>query len=67
MFYYLTWFFIAIIYSPVFYQLYRSRWEAIDYTHAYFILPVSLFIVWQKRKALKDFFVASEIAVAEKK
>jgi exosortase len=51
---YLIWLATALLYSPVFYQLYRARWETIDYTHAYFILPVSLWLVWRKRKELKQ-------------
>jgi len=52
MFNYIVWLLTAILYSPVVYQLYRSRWEIIDYTHAYFILPVALFLAWRKRKEL---------------
>lgn len=52
--YYIIWLLIGILYSPIFYQLYRSRWEGIDYTHAYFILPVSLWLVWRKRAVLKE-------------
>jgi len=48
------WLLIAGLYSPIFYQLYRSRWENIDYTHAYFILPVSLWLVWRERARLKE-------------
>jgi exosortase len=51
---------MAVIYGPVFYQLYQSRWETIDYTHAYFILPVSLWIAWQKRNILKDLFIRNK-------
>ncbi len=51
---YLIWILTAVLYSPVFYQLYRSRWQIIDYTHAYFILPVSLWLVWLKRKQIKE-------------
>jgi exosortase len=50
---YFIWLLTAILYSPVLYQLYRSRWENIDYTHGYFILPVSLGLVWFKRQQLK--------------
>ncbi len=57
MFYYLSWFFIIVVYAPIFFELYQSRWETIDYTHAYFILPASLWIAWQKRQTLKDLFV----------
>jgi len=49
----IPWVLTAVLYSPILFQLYRSRWETIDYTHAYFILPVSLWIVWLKRDSLK--------------
>ena len=52
MFNYIVWSLVAILYSPVIFQLYKSRWEMIDYTHAYFILPVSLFLAWRKRKEI---------------
>ena len=47
------WILLSILYSPVLFQLYRSRWENIDYTHAYFILPASLLLAWLKRKQLQ--------------
>jgi exosortase len=53
-FHYFIWLLAAILYSPVFIQLYRSRWETIDYTHAYFILPVSIWLVWRKRVKLRE-------------
>jgi exosortase len=46
------WIASAILFAPIFLQLYQSRWEYIDYTHAYFILPISLYIVWSKRGLL---------------
>lgn len=49
---YIIWLLVTIIYTPVFITLYQSRWEYIDYTHAYFILPISLYIIWEKRKQL---------------
>jgi len=49
----IIWVLITILYFPVFCQLYRQRWETIDYTHAYFILPVSLWLAWRKRGALR--------------
>src|SRR5262245_22390592 len=49
---YAVWILAAMLYSPVFFQLYTYRWETIDYTHAYFILPLCLFILWQKRQEL---------------
>lgn len=53
MFQYIPWVLVGILYTPIFYQLYHTRWEMIDYTHAYFILPISLALIWLKRKALK--------------
>lgn len=41
---------VGALYSPVIYQLYRQRWESIDYTHAYFILPISLYCAWRVTK-----------------
>jgi len=44
-----VWSLTAGLYVPVFITLYKSRWETIDYTHAYFILPLSLYFVWRAR------------------
>ena len=49
---YTAWSLIALLYAPVFWLLYKVRWEFIDYTHAYFILPVALFLVWTRKEAL---------------
>jgi exosortase len=57
---YLIWLGTALLYFPVFFQLYRSRWETIDYTHAYFILPVSLWLVWRKRAELKTILTKAQ-------
>lgn len=46
------WALVSVLYFPVLQQLYHGRWELVDYSHAHFILPASLFIVWHKRKAL---------------
>jgi hypothetical protein len=50
----IIWLLTVILYTPILLQLYSLRWEMIDYTHAYFILPVSLWLVFRKRKRLKD-------------
>jgi len=52
MFNYIIWALVAILYSPIIILLYKGRWELIDYTHAYFILPVSLYLTWRKRHDL---------------
>jgi len=50
----LPWLLLICLYSQTFIELYRERWELVDYGHAYFVLPLSLFIVWLKRKTLKQ-------------
>lgn len=55
----IPWLLAICLYSPVFYTLYKSRWETIDYTHAYFILPVSLLIVWLKRDKIRKICLTS--------
>lgn len=47
---YLPWIFISVLYSPVLVQLYRTRWELVDYTHAYFVFPVALWMAYRKKK-----------------
>jgi len=49
----IPWILTIVLYTPLFYNLYRNRWDALDYTHAYFILPVALFITWSKRHEIK--------------
>lgn len=57
---YLIWLLVTTIYLPVFKQLYQGRWEKVDYTHAYFILPVSLWLCWRKRSQLRELLQASQ-------
>lgn len=45
---------VIFLYSPVFYELLKERWDVADYSHAYFILPVSIGLIWMKRQALKQ-------------
>jgi len=49
----LIWLLVTVLYTPVFIDLYKARWETIDYTHAYFILPISLWLAWRNLKNLK--------------
>ena len=51
---YVPLFLIVILFLPVFLALYRFKWKTIDYTHAYFILPVSLWLAWRERNRLKE-------------
>lgn len=57
---YLVWILVTILYAPIFFALYRSRWDAVDYTHAYFILPLSLWFVWRKRMHLRELIQQSK-------
>lgn len=54
MIHFLIWALVLILYSPIFWNLYNAKWETIDYTHAYFILPLSLWIAWRNRLKIKD-------------
>jgi len=51
---YIVWILVTILYAPVFYSLYSFRWDKVDYAHAYFILPVSLWLTWRKRVHLRE-------------
>ena len=50
---YLCFIFLLSLYTPLFVRLYCSTWYVSDYTHAYFILPIFLWLVWRKRFAIK--------------
>ncbi len=44
-----VWLLIGWLYAPALLQLYSFTWRLLDYTHAYFILPVALWLVWRSR------------------
>lgn len=54
MIHYIIWVIMVLLYTPLFLGLYRSGWKTSDYTHAYFILPVFLWLTWRKRVALQE-------------
>lgn len=54
MHHYLSWILFLSLYIPLFLRLYRTSWFESDYTHAFFILPIFLWLVWRKRLAIKD-------------
>ncbi len=54
------WILLAIMYGPIFYTLYQFRWDKVDYTHAYFILPVALWLTFRKRTHIKELFRNNE-------
>ena len=53
MLHYVSWILFLSLYSPLFYKLYRTSWTESDYTHAYFIFPIFLWLVWRKRHTVK--------------
>jgi len=57
---YSIWMLVVVLYLPIFWKLYRVRWDLLDYTHAYFILPISLWLVWRKREQLKALLKIAE-------
>lgn len=54
MYNYIIWFLVISIYTPVFFSLYSFRWDKVDYTHAYFILPISIWLTWRKRRQMQE-------------
>ncbi len=54
MYNYIIWILVAVLYAPLFLNLYSVRWDTVDYTHAYFILPIFLWLIWRKRKEIKE-------------
>lgn len=58
----LIWTLVVILYSPIFWNLYQARWETIDYTHAYFILPLSLWLTWRVRLKVRDVFTKQKLS-----
>ncbi len=61
---YLIWLAAALLYSPILYQLYNARWETIDYTHAYFILPVSIWLAWRERQTLRSLIKSAQTSAS---
>ncbi len=43
---------LAALFAPTFHKLAVLGWKAADYTHAYFIAPISFWLVFQKRNLL---------------
>jgi len=56
----IPWLFMAGLYGPVFWTLYMGTWESLDYTHAYFILPISIALAFRKRGQIKSFAMSNE-------
>ena len=54
MIHYIIWLLVISLYTPVFYSLYSFRWDKVDYTHAYFILPISIWLTWRKRRQMQE-------------
>jgi len=57
---YIIWLAVIVLYTPVFKDLYSVRWDTVDYTHAFFILPISLWLTWRMRKELKESHTLSD-------
>lgn len=54
--YYLLWGLMAVVFFPVFRSLYTYRWDALGYTHAFFILPISIGLAYWKKEELAEAF-----------
>jgi exosortase len=44
---------MTMMFVPTFYRLATMGWRVADYTHAYFILPITLWLIWRQRAGLK--------------
>jgi len=60
MMYYLLWGLVGALFFPVFAVLFGQRWDALNYSHAYFILPISLWLAFRKREELAEAFAAEK-------
>jgi len=58
--YYLVWLLVGVLFFPTLKSLYTYRWDALGYTHAFFILPVSLGLAWWKRQELIKAFQTTD-------
>ena len=43
---------LGVMYTPMFRQLIESGWDKADYTHAFFILPIFVWLVYEQRRRL---------------
>ena len=41
------------MYWPMLFALYRQRWASLGYTHAYFILPLSIWFAYRRKSGIK--------------
>ncbi len=51
---------LIALYAPNAEKLFRHAWPLVDYSHAPFILPVSLWLAWRKRAEIKRALGAGE-------
>ena len=60
----MIWILVVVLYFPIFWKLYQAKWEDIDYTHAYFILPLSLWLTWRNRSKIKELTVLNKAGIS---
>jgi exosortase len=48
----ILWGAFAVLFYPVFRNMYATSWRSLDYDHAYFILPICIYIAWKERAKL---------------
>ena len=58
--YYILWALAGALFFPTLLSLYSYRWDALEYTHAFFILPVSIGIAFWKREELARAFAETK-------
>ncbi|UCE07510.1 MAG: exosortase/archaeosortase family protein [bacterium] len=45
---------VALLFAPVIMELVNTWRTSDDYSHGFFVIPISLFMVWQKREKLRN-------------
>jgi exosortase len=55
---------LIVTFSSTIYKLATMGWKDADYTHAYFILPISLWLIWKMREALIKTELTSKAGLA---
>ena len=60
----ILWIGVLILFFPVLRQVYCGKWTSLNYDHAYFILPVSIFLIWRIRKELFEIYARRKAGIS---
>lgn len=54
------WVMVLVMFFPILRSLYAQRWDALGYTHAFFILPISIGLAYWKREELTQAYLETQ-------